>query len=63
MSSSRKQISEIKGERMIEGSGGWGFVVPVILSIIVGTSAKKSLNNVDETFSIVFSFVCFLVIY
>ena len=63
MPSSRKQITEIKGERMIEGSGGWGFAVPVILFIIVGTSAKKSLNNVDETFSMVFSFVFFLVIY
>ena len=56
-------MTEIKGKRKIEGSDGWGFAVPVILSIIVGTSAKKSLNNVDETFSMVFSFVFFLVIY
>ena len=42
--------------------GGWGFAIPVILSKIVGTSETKSLNNVDETFSMVFSFVSFLVI-
>ena len=42
---------------------GMGFAVQVILSKIVGTSDTKSLNNVDETFSMVFSFVCFLVIY
>ena len=40
--------------------GGKGFAVPVILSKIIGTSETKSHNNVDETFSMVFSFVCFL---
>ena len=42
--------------------GGMGVAVPVVLSKIVGTSETKSLNNVDETLSVVFSFVCFLVI-
>ena len=42
--------------------GGMGFAVPVILSKFVGTSETKSLNNVAETFSMLFSFVCFLVI-
>ena len=48
---------------LIKGPGGMGFAVPVVLSKIVGTSETKSLNNVDETLSMVFSFVCFLVIY
>ena len=48
---------------LIKARGEWGFAVPVVLSKIVGTSETKSLNNVDETLSMVFSFVCFLVIY
>ena len=44
----------------IHVGGEWGFAVPVILSKIVGTSETKSRNNVDETFSLVFSFVSFL---
>ena len=35
--------------------GGKGFAVAVVLSKIVGTLETKSLNNVDETFSMGFS--------